>query len=70
MRRIADPKLPFGGQWTITLAAADAGGTRVVVTEDGEVYNPFFRFVSRVFMNQAGSIETYLAGLRERFGGA
>jgi uncharacterized protein YndB with AHSA1/START domain len=68
VRRIADPKLPFGGQWTITLAS-ESGGTRVSVTEDGEVYNPFFRFMSRFFMDPAGSIETYLSGLSGKLDG-
>ena len=66
VRKIADPKLPFGGQWTVTLAA-EGGGTKLSVTEDGEVYNPFFRFFARYFMNPAGSIEAYVSGLAKQF---
>jgi uncharacterized protein YndB with AHSA1/START domain len=66
VRRIADPGA-FGGQWTIELAP-DAAGTRLTVTEDGEVYNPVFRLVSR-FMNQAATIEAYVASLDRRLSG-
>ena len=52
--RIADPDLPFGGTWTYELAP-EGPGTRVRVTEHGEVYNPVFRFMSRfVFGHTAG----------------
>ncbi len=67
VRKIADPKLPYGGQWTITLAP-EGTGTRVTVTEDGEVYNAFFRVISKFFMNQAGTLEAYLAGLTAHLG--
>jgi hypothetical protein len=66
--RIADPGLPFGGTWTYELAdaeLADAGqGTRLRITEDGEVYNPAFRFISRFVLGHGRTIERYLADLR------
>ena len=45
--RIADDNLPFGGTWTYELREQD-GGTLVTVTEDGEIYNPFFRVMSKL----------------------
>ena len=60
--RIADSGLPFGGAWTWELAS-DPAGTRVRVTEDGEVYNPLFRFVSRFMMGHTATMERYLADL-------
>ncbi len=65
--RIADPKLAFGGTWTLEVAAAD-GGTTVRITERGEVYNPVFRFMSRFIMSQTKSMEDYLAALGKKFG--
>jgi hypothetical protein len=62
VRRIANEKSPFGGNWTIDLEQAGFG-TLVVVTENGEVYNPVFRFVSRFIMDQSGTIRKYLAEL-------
>lgn len=63
--RIADEGLPFGGTWTYELEAA-GGGTRIGITEDGEVYNPFFRFVSRFIIGYEGTMNAYLDGLERR----
>jgi uncharacterized protein YndB with AHSA1/START domain len=63
--RIADPSLPFGGTWTYELTP-DAGGTRVRITEDGEVYNPIFRFVSRFVMGHTSTMDRYLGDLAKR----
>lgn len=60
--QIDDPDQPFGGTWTYVLVP-DAAGTRVTITEDGEVYNPIFRFLSRFVFSQTETIETYLAHL-------
>ena len=64
---IADPDLPFGGKWTYELQPSP-GGSRVTITEDGEVYNPIFRFMSHVFFSQSASIETYLKALGKKYG--
>jgi hypothetical protein len=69
VRKIADPKLPFGGVWIIELERDGSGTTVVTVTEDGEVYNPFFRLISRYFVDQSASIEEYLDGLSKRMAG-
>ena len=65
--RIADPRLPFGGTWTYELADAELGGagrgTRLRITEDGEVFNPVFRFISRFVFGHGRTIERYLADL-------
>ena len=44
-RRIADTGLPYSGSWTFELKP-DGSGPMVRITEDADVYNPFFRFVS------------------------
>lgn len=59
---IADPALPFGGTWTYALTAAGEG-TRVAMTERGEIRNPAFRFVSRVFLSQTATMKRFLADL-------
>lgn len=64
--RIDDPDQPFGGTWTYVLVPG-AGGTLLTITEDGEVYNPVFRFLSRVVFSQTSTIETYLDDVRTRF---
>ncbi len=62
VRRIADETLPFGGRWTFELHPTE-GGTRLTITEDGEVYNPIFRFVSRFLMGHDATIKTYMDDL-------
>jgi hypothetical protein len=61
-RTIADKSLPFGGSWTWNIQPAGQGSS-VTITEDGEVYNPIFRFVSRFVMGHTRGIDNYLAML-------
>ena len=65
--RIADPDLPFGGTWTYELQPADRG-TRLVITERGEVYNPVFRFVSKFVFGHTATLERFADALRARHG--
>ena len=67
--RIDDPGLPFGGSWTFELAPAAAGGTSVQITEDGQVYNPLFRFVSRFVLGHDRTILRYLDDVERAFAG-
>jgi hypothetical protein len=67
--RIADPSLPFGGTWTYDIAPASSGsGPTLSITENGEVYNPVFRFVSRYIMGHAATIDSYLKAVKARLG--
>ena len=61
--RIADPDLPFGGTWTYELKP-DGGGTQLVITERGEVYNPIFRFMSRFVFSHTATMERFVASLK------
>ena len=63
--RIADPSLPFGGTWSFELIP-DGDGTIVRITENGEVYNPVFRFVSRFVMGHTSTLDRYLRDLANR----
>jgi uncharacterized protein YndB with AHSA1/START domain len=60
--RIADPKLPFGGTWTYEIVPAGNSCT-LTITENGEVYNPLFRFVSRFLIGQTATMDGYLKAL-------
>jgi len=64
--RIADPKLPFGGTWTYEITATSSGSI-LRIREDGEIYNPLFRFLSRFVFGYSGTIETYLKSLTKKF---
>lgn len=63
---IADKDAPFGGGWMFDLAE-EGDGTRITITERGEVYNPVFRFMAKFVFGHHKTMETYLANLAARF---
>ena len=65
--RIADRSLPFGGAWTYTLTPK-GDSTTLRIVEDGEVYNPVFRFVSRFVIGHTSTMDRFLRDLGEHFG--
>ncbi len=65
--RITDKNLPYGGEWIIDVSV-NGGGSVVTVTENGEVYNPIFRFVSKYVMGHNATIDTYLRALGTHVG--
>lgn len=64
--RIADKDLPFGGSWDYSISP-DSGGSRITITEHGEVYNPIFKVVTR-FMSKTATIDAYLTALAAKLG--
>lgn len=65
--RILDTDLGYSGQWTYTFAPEN-GGTRVTITEDGEVSNVIFRFMSHYVFGQTSTMDSYLTSLAKHFG--
>jgi hypothetical protein len=65
--RIRDTDLGYSGKWTYVLAGEN-GGTRVTITEDGEVSNVLFRFMSRYVFGHTATIDSYLTALAKQFG--
>lgn len=59
--------LPFGGRWIYEVEPAPAG-SRVTITEEGEVYNPLFRFMARFVFGHDATATGYLRSLGRRFG--
>lgn len=59
--RIVDDALPFGGEWEYRVSP----GT-VTIVERGEIYNLFFRIMSRFVFGYTGTIEAYLWALKRR----
>src|SRR5437764_4749955 len=49
VRTMTDEKGPFSGRWEFALTPTETG-CRLSITEFGEVRNPFFRFMFRLFM--------------------
>ena len=65
--RILNTDLGYSGQWTYELTDEN-GGTRVKITEDGEVSNVLFRFMSRYVFGHTSTIDSYLTSLAKKFG--
>ncbi len=63
---IADRTLPFGGRWTYELIPVSADSTTLRITEDGAVYNPVFRFISRFVIGHTATISRYLNDVERR----
>jgi hypothetical protein len=60
VRRITDRNLPYGGSWTIELKPSGDQQVAITITENGEVYSPVFRFVSRFLMGHHASMSAFL----------
>jgi len=65
--RITDTDLGYSGKWTYVFAAEGAN-TRLTITEDGDVSNVIFRFLSRYAFGHTSTIDTYLTSLAKHFG--
>ncbi len=63
--RIVDEGPPFGGAWTYELQP-EGSGTRLRITEDGEVYSALFRVVGRYLIGYTATMEAYLRDLSGR----
>jgi hypothetical protein len=64
--RITNDDLPFGGTWTYELVPA-GNETRLTITEDGSVYNPVFRFMSKYIFGHEATLRNYGADLKKKF---
>jgi uncharacterized membrane protein len=67
--RIVDQDLGYSGTWT-TVFSREGDGTRVRITENGEVSNVMFRFMSRYLFGHTSTIDTYLTSLSKHYGEA
>lgn len=63
--RIATPDLHFGGAWTYEISSTDTG-CRLTITEEGEVYNPVFRLISRYVIGHTATMEKCLSDLGKK----
>ena len=60
--RITDQDLAYSSEWQYALSAAGEG-TRLVITEVGEVGNPIFRFFAAHVLGFTRTIDAYLRDL-------
>ena len=64
--RISDPKLPFGGSWTYRLEPAGTAASDLTITENGEVYNVIFRFMSRFVFGHHATMDAFIRELQAK----
>ena len=65
--RILDTNLGYSGSWSYDLAG-EGPNTRLTITENGEVANVIFRFLSRFVFGHTMTIDTYLTSLATHLG--
>jgi len=65
--QILDTDLGYSGKWTYVFAP-EKGGARLTITEDGEVSNALFRFMSRYVFGHTATLDAYMSSLARRFG--
>ena len=63
--RIDGADLPFGGSWTYEIAPA-AGGSDLTITENGEVSNVVFRFMSRFVFGHHATMDGFIKHVQAR----
>ena len=65
-----DPGLGFDGIWVFDVGKSGQqhGQTRVAINEEGHIYNPVFRFLTKYVFGYEGSIRSYLSDLGAKFG--
>jgi uncharacterized protein YndB with AHSA1/START domain len=63
--RIADSSQPFGGTWTFDIVPRESG-SRVTITERGEIYNPIFRFMARFVFGYTTTMQTFMTSLQRK----
>jgi hypothetical protein len=57
----------FGGTWTMEIAPSGTG-SRMTITERGEIYNPIFRALARFVFGYTGTMESLLKAAQQRLG--
>jgi hypothetical protein len=57
--------LPYGGSWNYVFEK-EGSGCKLTITENGEVYNPFFRFMSKYIFGHDGTLKSYMNDLQAR----
>ena len=57
----------FGGTWTMAIAPTPTG-SRLTITERGEIYNPIFRTLATFVFGHASTMESCLAAAQKKLG--
>ena len=55
----------FGGTWTFEITPTP-DGSRLTITERGEIYNPVFRTLAKLVFGYTSTMESYLVAAQKR----
>jgi uncharacterized protein YndB with AHSA1/START domain len=55
----------FGGTWTFEVASTPSG-SRLTITERGEIYNPVFRALAKYAIGYTGTMESFLEAAKRK----
>ncbi len=65
MTVITNNNLPYGGHWEFAITKQD-DGCLLRITENGEVYNPVFRFMSKYIFGHDATLKGYMTDLQAK----
>ncbi len=57
-----------GGTWTLEVEPLDGSSCAMTITENGEIYNPVFRFVARFIMGYNATMDSFHRALGGELG--
>ncbi len=63
--RLEPQGAPFDGSWIYTLMPMDDGRTTVTITEHGNIYSPFYRFLMHYILGDTFNEKRYLEDLNK-----
>lgn len=63
--KIDEPDAPFGGTWTMEIVPTPTG-SRLTITERGEIYNPILRTLARFVFGYTSTMESCLQAAQRR----
>ena len=58
----------FGGTWTFEIAPTP-NGSRMTITERGEIYNPVFRTLAKFVFGHTSTMENFLSAAQKQLAG-
>ncbi len=64
--RIDSTTLPFGGTWTYRIQPLPGNASELTITEDGEVSNVVFRFMSTFVFGHYATMDGFIKNLQAR----
>ena len=67
VRRLSDQRVSFEHSWTLEIGEYGEV-TSLTITENNEIHNPIFRFMSRISIKRTGDIDKYIKSLGKKLG--